>query len=411
MKKIEFYLNLYGKGNLQKKRNFEKVKCSIMCETLEEGGLNLVSIKDQQQVFNLKWLKFFHNDTQKINSGHIFLNQIGGIDYLLHCSAGVDVKFLERHINSSFWNDVIKTWFILKSKIKNEMITTIDILSQPLFLNSEVKYKEKSLFIRPFINGNCRFVVDLLKNKQIINLKDIKLLINPYPGVIFDYNAIVIALPKLWKCKLKDVEDHDIINAKNRIKTVPDNVTRVFQKKNKELRSILNNSKLTIPCSQNFWKRKFGVDISNHFDIAMLSTSESRLRLLHFKILHNIYPTNIMLKKMKVKENCLCETCHVTDYTEHFFVECKLLQGFWSFLSNKILIDTHLRVKLTDTIIIFGFTKKDANNLSIACWKYINYIILIGKMCISKFKYGKIKNIYNIFEYEWQLRRNHIPPI
>ena len=162
----------------------------------------------------------------------------------------------------------------------------------------------------------------------------------------------------------------------------------------------------------NFYqKRKLDIYISTHYSISINTTSESRLRLLHFKILHNIYPTNILLQKMKIKGSNLCEKCQVKDYIEHFFVDCKLLNGFWSFVSNKILIDIETRVNLTCNNIIFGVTKQDFKSISNTCLKYINFIILFGKMCISKFKYGKIKNIYTIFDYEWQMRSHLIPCI
>ena len=43
---------------------------------------------------------------------------------------------------------------------------------------------------------------------------------------------------------------------------------------------------------------KMNAKIEDYFSIAHESTKESRLRLLHFKFIHNIYPTNILLNKM-----------------------------------------------------------------------------------------------------------------
>ena len=289
------------------------------------------------------------------------------------------------------------------------MITNVDILSQPLFLNSYIQYKDKSLYIKSFINGKLVFLVDLLQNKHLMNFHDIQQSIDTYPGLLFDHNAIVNAIPKNWKLQLTEIDDQDIQKAISRTATIPEIAKQLFEKDNKIIRKVFNNSKCNIPCSQNFWKNKLNVDISNHFDIAIHTSSETRLRLLHFKILHNIYPTNIMLKKMKIKESHLCETCGTIDYTEHFFVECNKLNGFWSFICNKILIDTGIRITLTTNNILFGVSRKDVNKISSTCLRYINYIILIGKMCISKFKYGKIKNLSMIFEHEFHLRRNQIP--
>ena len=51
-------------------------------------------------------------------------------------------------------------------------------------------------------------------------------------------------------------------------------------------------------------------------------TQEIRLRVLQWKILHNIYPTNILWSKMKVKENNKSPYCTGTVVVTFFF--------FWS---------------------------------------------------------------------------------
>ena len=388
------------------KKAFEKVKRSVMCKNITNGGLNMISVKDQQKVFHIKWLKTLYLDSEKNSFSHFFLNKLGGINYLLHCSSSVDNNFLEDNIKSFFWKEVLQSWFSFKINIDNEVNTIVDILSQPIFLNSEIKYKGKSIYIKQFVKANVRFVVDIINNKQLRNHDNIKELINSYPGLVFDINAICNALGNSWKSKLNEIKIPDINDAIIKSSTIPVNVSHIFNKNNKEIRDIINNSKNNSPCCENFWRRKLNTDITIYYDIAFNATSETRLRMLHFKILHNIYPTGIMLQKMKIKENNLCESCQVRDYIEHFFVHCKLLNGFWSFVKNKILSETNIPVNLTEENILFGFSRSHLNNISQKCLRYINFIILIGKMSVSKFKYGKTKNLFMIFDHELNLRSN-----
>ena len=84
------------------KKTFEKIKRSVMCKNVTDGGLNMVSVKDQQKVFHLKWLKILFNDSQKTNFSHFFLENLGGVKYLVHCSAPVDDSFLDNNIKSFF---------------------------------------------------------------------------------------------------------------------------------------------------------------------------------------------------------------------------------------------------------------------------------------------------------------------
>ena len=37
------------------KKAREKIKRSVMCRTIEEGGLQMIKVRDQQRAFLLKW--------------------------------------------------------------------------------------------------------------------------------------------------------------------------------------------------------------------------------------------------------------------------------------------------------------------------------------------------------------------
>ena len=168
------------------------------------------------------------------------------------------------------------------------------------------------------------------------------------------------------------------------------------------------STKTVTRCNENFWKRKFNFDISQHYIIAHNATTESRLRLLHFKIMHNIYPTNILLCKMKIRGNNLCDNCQVTDFIEHFFIECNLIRDFWKHVTSYIKSSIDVAIKLSSKDILLGIDYQNHKNIKKKDINYINYIILLGKLCVSKLKYGKLKNIYLIFDLEINLRQKFI---
>ena len=190
----------------------------------------MISVKDQQKVFHLKWFKKLYQGVEKHNLAHYFLDNLGGTNYLLHCNAAIDENFIRNNIKSLFWADVIKTWFSLAGSILNGPVTTVEILSQPLFLNSNIKYKNKPLYVKPFVSGKVLFVVDLLQHKQLMNMNEIKQKINIYPALIFDYNAISNSLSNKWKLQLKDVDTHEIQEAQSRILNIPENIVQLLKK-------------------------------------------------------------------------------------------------------------------------------------------------------------------------------------
>ena len=162
--------------------------------------------------------------------------------------------------------------------------------------------------------------------------------------------------------------------------------------KNKELRNVIISMKMNTKCNEVFWKRNLDFDISDHYVIAHKATKESRLRLLHFKILHNIYPTNILLHKMKVKASPLCQVCQVPDFIEHFFVDCVQICWFWEFISSFIKSNTNKHINISRKNILLGITYLENKELNQREVNFINFTILLGKLCISKFKYGTLKN-------------------
>ena len=146
---------------------------------------------------------------------------------------------------------------------------------------------------------------------------------------------------------------------------ISDMAVTIFKPSNKEIRNIIIKSKNTPICSIGFWKRKFGIDVERYFGNAIRACKETRLRLLHFKILHNIYPTtcNILLRKMKIKN--------------------------------------------TD-IALFGILATEHHNLRDRTINDINMILLVAKMCISKVKYGKERSLAMVFEVEMASREKLI---
>ena len=372
--------------------------------------MNMISIQDQQKVSLIKWMKKIIEEKEEKSIPKHHMSKIGGIPYILKCKIENPDNIINQNISSHFWKEVATNWLKLNQKIIIENEAIENILTQPIFLNSEVKYKGNVLFMKNMIKNKIKYVYDLFLDNQIKCINDIRQGLGQqllYPGLTFDYNAIINAIPKNWKRILEMELTHDNLQLaiRNNVDT-PIRIPDILNKKNQEIRKIINDTKNATICSKNFWKRKYDIDISNHFNIAKQTTQETRLKVLHFKILHNIYPTKILLHKMKIKENNLCDTCQKTEYLEHFFVECALVKEFWKSMKSLILRDINKNISLTPQRIIFGINVNEINNREYTARdiKYINFAILVGKMSISKAKYGTVKNIAMVFEHEWDLR-------
>ena len=140
----------------------------------------------------------------------------------------------------------------------------------------------------------------------------------------------------------------------------------------------------------NTWKNLF------------INFKETKLIQMQWKILHNIYPTNILLQKIGVKNTPICDFCEERDVVEHFFFKCERLHGFWENISKNIDNKLNKKITLNETTVLFGIEQVH-QNLSPKEQKYINTIFALGKLSIIKNKSLKFK-IDILFEREVSLR-------
>ena len=76
--------------------------------------------------------------------------------------------------------------------------------------------------------------------------------------------------------------------------------------------SHLMEANKTEPIAVNFWQNKCRIRVQKEH-----CTAKTRWRLLQWKILHNIYPTSILLNKMDISNNKnYAFGCNQTDYLE-----------------------------------------------------------------------------------------------
>ena len=392
---------------VSEKKAIEKIKRSIICRDIDKGGLNMIKIRDQQRVFLIRWLQKVI-DPQTIsnltnsNIPNIYFKEMGGIKYMT--SATVSVPDIKLPGVPGFWKDVIKTWLDINANSEaTPKNTAKDILQEPLFFNGSVKYKGNPLYFRPWIRAGITHVFHIFEGGQILTINRLLTKIRNYGGLYFDYNAMYNAIPVIWKNIISNIDYNNVD-----IRDVDTGVLTEKQKKimslnNKELRKIIGENETASVCGRMFWRRKYDVDILKHFKIAVESTRESRLRLLHYKILHNIFPSNILLHKMKIKNTDNCDYCGAVDYVEHMFIHCPRLRGFWEMIFNMILARTGVRVDRTDSNILFGINRADMD-CNKEKYRVINHIILIAKMCISKTKKDNIRNTQITFEIELAAR-------
>ena len=134
--------------------------------------------------------------------------------------------------------------------------------------------------------------------------------------------------------------------------------------------------------------------IGNERDKATGSTVEQKL--------HNIDLTNILLCKMKVRDEQMCSYCNdVVDYIEHFFFECPTIQKFWNYIEKYILLTFEIQTHLTVFDVLFRI--KQNNCEKVKSKRKISCYINSEHLCISIYKKTNAFPPLSIFENQLRL--------
>ena len=372
----------------------EKVKRKVLCNELEDGGVKMINLNEFQNGFYLEWVENLlgpeEKEWKKIPRHN--LKKYGGTSIFESKISAKSIKNLKSSV-SPFWYKALEVWF--NNNTCDSYSNNIDKINdnEVLFNNVVFTYKNQHIWIYECIKFGIIRLKDIMIDDRIMNLNEFR---EKYPNikqVVFVHNIIYNACQKYeGKIEKSTSSNHEIYF---RGKVVGEIGRKGFLQilKQKQESHIIT-----------FWKRKFNVDIGKeHWTAGIESTREVRLRELHWKILHNIYPTNILLHKMKIRETNKCDFCDCDDFNDHFFVHCRKVQSLWIEIEKLLMFILNKQIKLTVCDKLIGI-KRSEKGFNVKEKNIINHAILIGKLTISKFRYGMRFNIIDMFHREATLR-------
>lgn len=387
------YRFLWRKKDCNKKA-FEKVKRVVLNSSTEKGGIDMIDVKTMQNSFLCQWLS-------KLSSGNLSCKWTWipnkyfegfGCGFACFTTAIRPSKFKGiGRIKSIFWTAVARTWLEHNTISQNDCVQ-----DNCLWNNPSISYQNNVLYYENWARSGITYVGDMLGNHGIKSYPAIQASVYASPGLYLEYIVVRSAVSEYIKKSNYD-PNQPVLNRQNNLLF---NKTSI--KSARQFREYIVEEKYTTPRSINFWRDMFGINVDqSHWNLAKNVTQESRLRELHWKILHTIYPTNVLLYKIGIRDSVRCPFCPTEiDYVEHFFVNCKKIKVLWRYVEQIIYEKYKIRIVFGVEHILCGYINGAD---SIKC-KYINHLILIGKMCISKYRYGTPTDIIIMFDKEKQIR-------
>ena len=371
------------------RRAYEKVKRSVMKSSIGKGGLNMINIQDSQDAFILSRIEKIVGSSDKSEQKlpADFLAPVGGLSIFMNFTNNKNFQGRDL-IKSDFWRHALGVWLYHNEPCE---LSSTTIINQPIFNNQNITYNKKNIFCPSAIKKGIFSVKDICNGGSLISLDEFRQKFGHSPSLTLEYWLMSNAIPR-DKLQRDQADIQGIM-----FKGIP--LGDIGRKK---FLALIRKEECAH--SQNFWKRKLDISQFNEtrWMIARECTTETRLRVLHWKILHNIYPTSILLNRMGIRESNRCQSCQEVDYVEHFFVDCKEVTKLWQDIERRFALKWGFRVALNKENILLGFSETSGiNKLS---RQQGNKIILIAKMVISKWKYGPGGDMKVMFEFEINIR-------
>ena len=373
---------------ISNKKAYEPLKRHILCLEEEKGGLKMINIKNMRDSFFINWaITLLNNPTSYyMKLPNYFLQSGKGLEYLRINPK----KFQPMNIKSFFWKKVFDIFH--EHKNRRSQVTS----NQYLWHNQNIMYKSKDFMITKWIQCGIKFTKDLLIGGHFVQFDELENRVGKYPAFIFDYYAMKIAVTSYLKNNVVN------LNRKTTFKGLPISNEKLNPRYIRNL--IENDSNVSLLCDM-IWSRKYNIQISKeNWLLAIKATRETKLRVIHWKVLHNIYPSGYLLEKMKIKESNLCPDCKEIEYIEHFFVKCKNISHIWKEITFIIQINIDKRITLKEGSILTGFRSQEYPNLIQEELNLLNHVVLIGLMTIGKYRYGKAIDLVSTLQSECRIR-------
>ena len=359
-----------------------------MFSDYSSGGLKLIELRDMERALHIKIVKRLAEKSPKTwkNIPLFHFSRLGRALSVFESNVSIqNFKGIE-HIDHPFYKCTLKTWLDHNHIINNEALPTV-------WNNIHITQNSKLLFYPNWIKAGIIYIQDILsENNEILPFEQVCNIVGNPAVLKLQYLVVKFALHKIIQ------RDLTLVKAGNlsfRDRPLKEWTTKM-------LRASIRKEKAERPHIEGFWKRKYPTRNVNKetWLIPRQCTKEVRLQTLQWKILHNIYPTRILLEKMKVANNNKCTYCQEVEYIEHFFFSCRKLEPFLTKVQRDLRAKLGRHVELNESDVILGY-QKECSKLD---FLIINKYIMIGKLCISKHKYGEHVNLTYLWEHEIENR-------
>ena len=145
--------------------------------------------------------------------------------------------------------------------------------------------------------------------------------------------------------------------------------------------------------------------------LIFLSTKNTKLQWLQYRIVHRTLATNKLLKDMKIKDDSNCSFCHNhTETLAHLFFYCPYVYRMWLDIQNWLNTFTEIPISLSVKDIILGICDKNMYVLNaiittVKAYIYAQRVAEKTDLSIAEVK-AKVKDLLELEKYSFKVNGN-----
>ena len=223
------------------------------------------------------------------------------------------------------------------------------------FIYVRRRRKKEVLFFRDWIRGGIVFINDLAFRDGMLDCAAMYDLIDNKRNLFIELNLMRTALLPYRQ----EIRQQMLTNPHNFRQE-----TRTKLLTTKQFYSIYLENKCSYIAAMSQQLDMFkDEDVSNEdiFRVKLVNIKELKLREFNFKVIYNILPCNVNLKRWGKKDYDVCDVCQESQTVKHLLFDCQYVKPLWK------VIESVLDRNITFSHILCGFKCLYSNYLSSVC--------------------------------------------
>ena len=362
-----------------------KIKKDVIVQSIEHGGIKVPRFATMVEANRISWIKRLMDDTN--SRWKCILKDIIkpiSVKHFTECYLDGDAI---NAIGIPFYNQLYSLW----NKIREEPKCSEQFLEQVIWHNrfiqlpSNPKAKKCSSLKWPelYKAGICKVKQLLTHERKFIDLS----VFCKQHGIKHNFIQIIRvkkAIPGHWITAFisESPSGHSSKHINCTLRSGAVNVD-ICDASTKMLYDVIILRNYTVPTAVTRWTEVFDIDDNDWpaiFKQPYISSRETKLQSLQYKLINRIVPCKKWLYNQKVVDSPYCPLCNnnTVDDIIHHFIDCAHLKHFWNSLEKWWNRIAGYEIKLTTKHILFGFYYDNIG------FEDINYIILLAKWYIQR---------------------------